>query len=248
MLPRQHGAWAFLALPVVLACTVASPTGWTAVLTVAWFAAYPASYAGARLLHDRRPERFRLPFLLWTACAAAPAVLLLLRFPWLLWFGVILAGLGAVNAHYARRNDERALTNDLVVVTECALIVPVTWAVSTNATSVPTPLSLPVQVVVLTAVCWLVLVGSTLHVKSLIRERRDPRFARASRAVAVVSVGASLVLATWWGLPEGLWLVPPFVALAVRAFVVGKSPTRVAVIGLVELAMLVAVALGAWLA
>ena len=85
------------------------PTWWTAVLTVAWFAAYPASYAGARLLHDRRPERFRRPFAVWAACAAVPAALLLLRFPWLLWVGVVLLALVAVNARYARRNDERAL-------------------------------------------------------------------------------------------------------------------------------------------
>ena len=248
MLPPQHGAWAFLALPIVLACTVVSPTGWTAVLAVAWFAAYPASYAGARLLHDRRPERFRLPFLLWVACAAVPAVLLLFRFSWLLWVGAVLVGLVAVNARYARRNDERALINDLVVVTECALLVPVTWGVSTGATTVPTPASLPAQIGVLTAVCWLVLVGSTLHVKSLIRERRDPRYARASRGVALASVGVSVALATRWGLPEGWWLVPPFIALAVRAFVVGRRPSRPAVIGLVELAMLVLVTLGAWLA
>lgn len=248
LLPPQHGAWAFLALPVVLACTVAAPTGWTALLAVAWFAAYPASYAGARLLHDRRPERFRRPFVVWAFVAALPAAVLLLRFPWLFWVGVILLALVAVNAHYARRNDERALVNDLVVVTECSLLVPVTWAVSTSAATAPVPASVPTQVGVLAVVCWLVLAGSTLHVKSLIRERRDPRYARASRGVASASVGVSLALATQWGLPEGWWLVPPFAALAVRAFLVGSRPTRPAVVGLVELAMLVLVAFGAWLA
>jgi YwiC-like protein len=218
------------------------------VLTVAWFAAYPASYAGARLLHDRRPERFLRPFAGWAACAALPAAVLVLRFPWLIWVEAVLLALVAVNAHYARRNDERSLINDLAVVTECALIVPVAWGVSTGATIAPPSASLPVQVGVLTAVCWLVLAGSTLHVKSLIRERRDPRYARASRGVALASVGVSLALAARWGLPEGWWLVPPFVALAVRAFVVGRRPTRAAVIGLVELAMLVLVAFSAWLA
>ncbi len=248
ILPPQHGAWAFLALPVLLACTVASPTWWTAVLAVAWFAAYPASYAGARLLHDRRPERFRRAFAVWAACAALPAAVLVLRFPWLIWVGAVLLALVAVNAHYARRNDERALVNDLVVVTECALLVPVTWAVSTSASTAPTPAAVPTQVGVLAAVCWLVLVGSTLHVKSLIRERRDPRYAVASRVVAVASVALVLALATMWGLPDGWWLVPAFVALAFRAFMIGARPTRPAVIGLVELVMLVLVLLGAWLA
>jgi hypothetical protein len=33
--------------------------------------------------------------------------------------GVVLFALVAVNVRYARRNNERALANDLVVVTEC---------------------------------------------------------------------------------------------------------------------------------
>ena len=185
ILPPQHGAWAFLALPVVLACTVATPTWWTALLTVAWFAAYPASYAGGRLLHDRRPERFRRPFALWVALAAVPAALLLFRFPWLAWVGVPLLVLVAVNVGYARRNDERALANDLALITECALLVPVTWAVSTCAGTVPLPGTVPAQIAVLTVVCWLVLAGSTLHVKSLIRARRDPRWSAAAPPRAV---------------------------------------------------------------
>jgi hypothetical protein len=246
LLPPQHGAWAFLALPVVLACTVVPPTWWTALLALAWFAAYPASYAGGRLLHDRRPDRFRRPFLAWSVLAAVPSVLLVVRFPWLLGPGAVLLALVAVNAFYARRNDERALVNDLVVVTECALLVPVTWGVNASVASLLD--AMPTQVVVLAAVCWLVLAGSTLHVKSLIRERRDPRFARASRAFALGSLVASVGLALMWGMPQGAWLVVPFAALAVRAFVVGRRPTRAVVIGLVELAMVVLVAVAALLA
>jgi hypothetical protein len=246
MLPPQHGAWAFLALPIVLACTVAPPTWWTALLVLAWFAAYPASYAGARLLHDRRPERFRRPFVAWSVLAAVPSAVLVVQLPWLLAPGIVLLALVTVNAVYARRNDERALVNDLVVVTECALLVPVTWGVSSSVASLPD--GVPTQVIVLAAVCWLVLAGSTLHVKSLIRERRDPRYARASRVLASASVVASIGLAMAWGLPAGAWLVVPFVALAVRAFVIGRRPRRAVVIGLVELAMVMLTALAAWLA
>jgi hypothetical protein len=106
----------------------------------------------------------------------------------------------------------------------------------------------PAQIAVLTVVCWLVLAGSTLHVKSLIRERRDPRYARASRAFAVSSLVVSVALAAKWGLPEGWALVVPFAALAVRAFLVGRRPARAMVIGLVELAMFALVTVAAWLA
>jgi hypothetical protein len=61
-------------------------------------------------------------------------------------------------------------------------------------------------------------------------------------------VVVSVVLAVEWGLPEGWTLVVPFVALAVRAFLVGRRPARAALIGLVELAMFGLVAVAAWLA
>ena len=78
---------------------------------------------------------------------------------------------------------------------------------------------------------WL---ASTLHVKSLIRERRDPRYARASLVVATLSVPAGVALAAWWGWPSGAWLIAPFVALAVRAFAVPGRSLRPGAIGMIE--------------
>jgi hypothetical protein len=237
-IPPQHGAWAFLGLPLVLG-GLASP--WTPLLLflgIAWIAAYPLSYAALGLVRAKRPQRFRRPFLLWLAIVTPAVAVLVWWRPWLLWVGAAYSALFAVNVHYARRNDERALANDAVFVIECTAMVVVTWAVATGQKSLRPPdlAEMPTEVWVLVGVCALVLLGSTLHVKSLIRERRDPRFARASRVFATLSVPMSILLATWWGWPQGAWLVAPFVFLGVRAFVVGRAPTRPGVIGMVELA------------
>jgi hypothetical protein len=72
-------------------------------------------------------------------------------------------------------------------------------------------------------------------VKSLIRERRDTRYAAASRVFAVACLPVAVGLAVWWGLPSGIWLIVPFVALAVRAFAVGRRPLRPGVLGVIEL-------------
>lgn len=248
--PPQHGAWAFLGLPVLLALTVAPFTWPVAVLALAWVVAYPWSYAVLGMRRARRKERFRRALVVWSGVLAPLAVVLLVARPWLVWVGAAFAVLFVVNLRYASRNDERALVNDLVLIAECSAMVGVTWAVAVGDAGIMPPSlgSVPTQIWVLTAVCALVLLGSTLHVKSLIRERRDPRYARASRVVAVGGVPVSLALALWWGLPSGLWLVPPFVALAYRAFVVGRRPTQPGVIGLIELAGFVLVLLGAALA
>ena len=248
--PPQHGAWAFLGLPVLLALTV-TPWSWSVlVLASAWVLAYPWSYAALGLVRAARPARFRRPFVVFSAALAPLVMALVVARPWLVWVGLGLAGLFAVNLAYARRNDERSLVNDGVLVVECTAMVPVTWAVATGERSLaPPPLgSVPTEIWVLTVVCALVLVGSTLHVKSLIRERRDPRYALASRVVAVASVGAAAGLAMWWGIPQGWWLVVAFVLLAVRAFVVGRRPMRPGVIGMIELAGFVAAVLAAALA
>lgn len=248
--PPQHGAWAFLALPVLLGVLVTPWTPLILLLALAWIAVYPLSYAAFGLARARRATRFRRPLAVWAVVTLVPAIALVVALPWLVWVGAVYAVFFLVNLWYARRNDERALTNDLVFVFECAAMVLVTWAVGVGEQSlVPPPVAdVPVEVWVLVAVTVLSLTGSTLHVKSLIRERRDPRFSRASQAFAVLSVVAVGALAVAWGLPSGWWLVVPFVLLAIRAFLVGRRPRKPMVIGLVELAGIVLVWLGALVA
>jgi hypothetical protein len=246
--PPQHGAWAFLALPLALGAVVTTWTPALLALAVAWIAAYPWSYAAFGLVRAARPQRFRAPFLVWGAVVLPAAAALLVVRPWLVWVGLGYAVLFAVNLHYARRNDERAMVNDGVLVVECSAMVAVTWAVGAGTTSWSPPSPVPDDVWVLVMVCALVLVGSTLHVKSLIRERRDPRFARASKVLAVASLPVAAALGAWWGLPAGAWFLVPFTVLAVRAFVVPRRSMRPGAVGMVELACFVLVAASAVLA
>jgi hypothetical protein len=242
-IPPQHGAWAFLVLPLALGITVTTRTPLLILLAVSWVAAYPMSYAAFGLMRGKRTGRFRVPLLVWGAIVVASSAILLAWRPWLVWVGLVYAALWAVNLAYARRSDERALANDAVLIVECAGMVAVTWAVGVGDRSLRPPgLDLvPGHVWVLVVVCALVLLGSTLHVKSLIRERRDPRFASASLAVALASVPGSLALAAWWGWPDGMWLVLPFAAFAVRAVVVPRLSLRPGAIGAIELVCFVLV-------
>lgn len=249
-LPPQHGAWAFLGLPLVLGAVVAPWTQLHLVLALAWVAAYPWSYAALGLARARRKQRFVRPFAVWAAVVVPAAAVLVVQRPWLVWVGAAYLLLFTVNLRYAAHHDERALANDAVFVAECSAMVWVVWALgaSDGSWSPPSAGAVPVRAWVLVVVCALVLIGSTLHVKSLIRERRDPRYATASRVLAVASLVVAAGLAGWWGLPAGAWLLVPFVALAVRSFVVGRRPLRPGAIGMVELGGFVLVALAGVLA
>ena len=80
-LPRQHGAWAFLGLPLVLGAIVATATPLTLVVAVAWVAAYPLSYAALGLVRARHPARFRRPFAVWLAVVLPAVVVLVVSRP-----------------------------------------------------------------------------------------------------------------------------------------------------------------------
>jgi hypothetical protein len=240
--PPQHGAWAFVGLPLVAGLAFAPWTPVLVVLTVAWISAYPLSYFVLALAKDStarhpHPERLRWPLTVW-ACIAVPMLVLLVGLrPSLVWPVLVYAAGFAVNIAFARRRDDRALVNDVVFIAECSLLVPIVWGVAVTDRSWRPPelASAPVQLWVMTIAVALLLVGSTLHVKSLIRERANPAFGRASRIYDTVCLVASMGLARAWGVPAGLFLVAPFAWSAGRSFaMVGTSPAP-ARIGMIEL-------------
>lgn len=241
VVPDQHGAWGFLLLPVVLGVAAGGWAPAVLALVVAWVAAYPLTWALTGVLAAPRPERFRRALVVWSTTAVPAGTVAVLLRPWLLWVGVAYAALFAVNLWFARQRRERALANDLVLVAECTVMVPVVAGVAAaDGWSLPVGTMTPTDVLVLALACAVTLVGSTLHVKSLIRERRNPGYARASRWFAVLSVAAVAAAAATTDV--GWPLVLPFVVLAVRAFLVRDPRIRPARIGLIELACLLVVA------
>ncbi len=244
VVPDQHGAWAFLILPLVLALPVA---GWHVSwlpLAVGWVVAYPASWAFTGLIAGPRPERFRGAVLLWVPPALATAGYLVVARPWLVFVGAVFLACLFVHLDFARRRDERALPNDLLLVVECAAMVPVTVGVLEGSQWWrPGPAMWSNETGVLTLLCLLALTASVLHVKSRIRERRDLRYARAARRFAVLAVPVAGAAGMTVG--AGGWLALPFAMLAARSWLVPVAwrPSRV---GLVELACFVVLAVSAW--
>jgi hypothetical protein len=244
VVPDQHGAWGFLVLPVALGATASGSWSWAVLpVSLTWIALYPLSWAvSGRLTAPHRAERFDRA-LRWWACIAAPLMVgaVVLR-PWLLWVGAAYLLPFAANLAFARARRERDLANDLVLVTECAAAAAVTAGVAagTDGWSLPWTAMTTAQVGLAVLVCVLVLVGSTLHVKSLIRQRQDPRYALASRLFASVSV--PVVLTAAWTSDASLWLGVPFVLLALRALFLRKPAWRPARLGMVELAGFILVA------
>jgi hypothetical protein len=245
--PGQHGAWAFLALPLALAMT---RTGWFPLLpaaALAWIAAYPLSWAATGRLTAPRPQRFDHALMTWAPIALLAGIPLVVTRPWLVWVLFGYAALWLVNLRFASNRRERSLGNDLVLIAECTLMVPVTLGIGGVESGWSPPYDVLDSHVALPMVaCAGALVGSVLHVKSLIRERRNPRCAMASR---VFAVAAALFVALAAELTDrSLWVVLPFALLVARTWLVRGPAWRPARLGMVELAGLVLVVVGVALA
>jgi hypothetical protein len=249
LVPPQHGAWGFLALPLLLGVAASRWSPWLVLLAVTWVAAYPCGWALTGILTSRRPERFHRAAAVWTPICVLAGTPLLAARPWLLWALMTYAVLFSLSLRHARARRERSMTNNLLLIAECVLLVPVVAGVAAGrGSSVVPPLVAMTTPPVLIGclITALALVGSTLHVKSLIRERNNPAYTAASRAFAmaapaVLAVGCVLLDEQWW-------LVAPFLLLAARAFWLHDPNQRPVRIGLIELAGLLSIATTAFVA
>ncbi|MEI2716482.1 MAG: YwiC-like family protein [Candidatus Nanopelagicales bacterium] len=224
-IPGQHGAWAFLLVPLAIGLALVGVSASGILFSAAWVLVYPASYylgravvvrwrRGSWTRLARRELRDALPWLILTAI---PAIVLVVLRPWLVVVALLLGATWLGSLWLTRTGHERGLTNDLILVAQASVAVPLLWAVTVDA--VPAMSAWQAA-----GICLVFFTGSVLHVKSLIRGAGDRRWAIASRVFHILALGLGLLSA---------WLLVPFGAAAVRSFVVPQG-TRPAVVGAVE--------------
>lgn len=238
--PPQHGAWAFLLVPLVTAATLGAATWVGLLFAVTWVLAYPTSYFGSRAVMTRlrrhewsrmatRERSYAMP---WAILFGVAALTLIALRPWIVIPGVVVGIIWSASAVLTWKGRERGIANDLILVVLSALAAPLMWAAAVDQ------FDLPASLWWAAGICAAFFTGSVLHVKSLIREAGDRRWKIASMAYAVVlAVVAPFV--SWW-------LLPAFAGGAVRAFVL-RPGLRPGAIGAVEAVLSVLVVAGVWL-
>lgn len=243
VMPPQHGAWAFLGLPILLGITASSLTWLTGLLAIGFVLAFPTSHFAIAVHRYPRPQQYYRGLLVWSTPAVAIAIVVVIARPWMLWVGLLYLVAFAVNLGFAKAHNERSLINDAVFIIECVAIIPIIWACSASAGGlVPPPLaSAPGAVWTISALAALALVGSTMHVRSLIREKRNASFRRASQIFALISIALAVALALPYGTIAVIIAIVAFGYLGARAFLVGRRPMRPGLIGVFELFGFIAV-------
>lgn len=214
-----------LLVPFTVGVVLAGPDWVHIPLLVAWLSGYLLSYYAFMAVKTRRITRVRDQIVLYAAIAVPAVLIVVIMEPRLLYFAPAFAVLVAANTWFAWRKQERAVLNDLVSVVQGSLMVPVA-AVATGATAESV---FPTFVVVL-----LYFTGTVLFVKTMIRERGEAAYLRASIAFHAVAVIVSALvhwsLAVFFG-----WLL-------VRSITFPRhkvSPLRLGVIEIVNSVVLV---------
>jgi hypothetical protein len=136
-LPKEHGAWAMLYVPLAAGASVAGGISWRVVLIalattfilvaresiLAWWR------ARSRGASNRESFRMMLVYLALAAASAAPLILIS-RLYWLAPLGLASVILLAVNAEQGARREDRTVTGEVIAILGLTLTAPTAYYVA----------------------------------------------------------------------------------------------------------------------
>lgn len=234
-----------LVVPLLVGVVHAGPQPWHALLAATWLVGYLAFSAAVLLLKARGRSRYRRPVQVYATAAVVLGAALLAVRPSLAWWAVAYAPLLGAALVAAWRRAERSWPAGAATVTAACLLA----AVAHTPATVPGPPS-PAALVGGSVGAWqlvgvlaLYFLGTVAYVKTLIRERGNPRVLAVSLGwhVMAAALVPAVLLADG---PSRLepWAAGPltglFVLLAARAAAVPRRwpAARPMAIGLGEIA------------
>ena len=217
--PNQHGAWAMLAVPLLVG-VVASGGAWVHLpLTILWFVGYFAFFAVGLWAKSRFKKRWFPPVRAYSLASVPLAIVVLAMHPSLLVWAPAFLPLIGISLLCSYRRQDRSLLNDTVTVVAASLMLVVAYDAG-DGTRWP-------QAWLAALVVFAYFAGTILYVKTVIRERGNRAYQVASTgyhlAVAALLPFLSTLLvpdsATVWIWP----LVVFFLVLVARALIVPRT-------------------------
>ncbi|MEC0369466.1 YwiC-like family protein [Paenibacillus chibensis] len=221
VIPREHGGWAMVSMPFIIAMMATQPVLLHLPLFLAWFFLYLASYP---LLQSLKKTAKRSMWLTWGAGYAFAAVLflipVLLKEPWLFWFAPVLMLLLMVNIWHVRHKSERALLNDM-----CAILLFCSGGAAAFMLGGGTWGRELFEVLLFN---FLYFMGTVFFVKSVFRERKNKRWT----AYAVVYHTLALAVPLFTLHP---WMCMPFLYPLIKTVIYAGKPMKPMKVGVMEI-------------
>jgi len=168
VLPKQHGAWAMLIIPFWLGVAAGGFTWEHIPLFLGWVLLYLATYPALLLFKKRKIKQYTK----WTFIYAVPGVLFLLipflARPSIAYFGLAMIPFFIVNMYFSSKKKDRAFLNDLSAIFIFSMAGLATSYLSTG--------EIHSFATLLFIASILFFIGSTLFVKTMIREKKNIRY------------------------------------------------------------------------
>lgn len=183
--PRQHGAWAMLAVPLLVGVVASGPSPWHVVLALAAVAGYMTVATAESWARARFSATYRPSLVLYGAVAVASGLAMAVAFPPLLIALAVVAPSTALSVEAGRSRRPRYVVQSLAQAAQAVALAPAAaWVGGASAV-------LAVRAGLLAAIY---LVGTVLVVRSAIRERGNPRFAAVSIGFHLAGVAAAALV------------------------------------------------------
>jgi len=210
-----------LVVPYIFGMAAAGPRWVHAPLFVAWLAAYFLSFAVLQWIRTGRTHIYAKPAILYGAALAGFGGAAAVAAPRILALAPLFVPMLLVNAWYSARNRERALANDFAAVIQFSLIVYVAYAAGGGS-----DWRMAGELFLLSVLYY---AGTVFYVKTMIRERHNPLYYRASVAYHAAALAVSAFL-----FPP--LMLAPFAVLFVRAVWSPKAGLAIRQTGMLEFA------------
>ena len=236
----QHGAWTMMALPPLLGWALSLTFVWMVVLMlVAWAMAFQMFSAVCLWVKTPAKRRGRIvpAILTYSVLAAVPGITLLAMRPQLLWWAIAFAPLASSALFLVWKGRERSLGARAASILAGGIMGPVAFSLATADGS---PTAVTPHAWAACTVFTLHYVGTVPLVRSMIRGRKDSRW--ATGAVLFHACCTLGVTAAWWFGALSMWPVLVWVCLTARAWVMPtlsrtrQRPLSPRLIGFTEIA------------
>ena len=236
----QHGAWTMMALPPLLGWALSLTFVWMVVLMlVAWAMAFQMFSAVCLWVKTPAKRRSRIvpAILTYSVLAAVPGITLLAMRPQLLWWAIAFAPLASSALFLVWKGRERSLGARAASILAGGIMGPVAFSLATADGS---PTAVTPHAWAACTVFTLHYVGTVPLVRSMIRGRKDSRW--ATGAVLFHACCTLGVTAAWWFGALSIWPALVWVCLTARAWVMPtlsrtrQRPLSPRLIGFTEIA------------
>lgn len=222
LISNQHGAIIMALMPFLYGMLLSQPSWLHLFLLLAWCCLYLMSYPFLNLFKGRNLALYKKWTLIYGVCAALFALPVLWHNPHMLAFLVAMLPFITTHIYYIKQKNERALLNDFAGI--------IIFAIAGMASYYLTKNSFDAAIWQVALYPTIFFIGTTLYVKSVMRERKNQRYLKASIIFHCGCVSLCLF-------SQQYWLALAFMIPCGRAYVLPKKSLSIKQIGLIEIAV-----------